>query len=85
MNDLDNLLSALREERAPAGLAAIDGAVMDGLGARQDRDFARRGMLLAACIASTVGLALGIDGGSPASAEPLLAMPVAAPSQLLNG
>ncbi len=85
MNDLDNLLGALRDERAPAGLAAIDAAVMDELGARRESEFARRGLLLAACIAGSVGLSLGIDGGSPASAEPLLAIPVTAPSQLLGG
>lgn len=85
MNDIDKMLTSLRSQQVPDGLAHIDGAVFDGLSARQERDFSRRGMALAACLAASVGLALGIDGGSPAAAEPLLGMPVAAPSHLLNG
>lgn len=83
MQDLDRMLGALRDEPAPARLAMIDAAVMRGIAARHEREFARRGMILAACIAASFGLALGFDGGRPASAEPLLDIPSAAPSRLL--
>ncbi len=79
------MLASLRDESVPAGLSQIDGAVMDGLGTVQEQAFSRRALTLAACIAASAGLALGLDGGSPAAAEPLLAMPVSAPSHLLNG
>lgn len=85
MDKIDRSLAMLRDEAVPHDLAGIDGAVMDGLGARREQAFSRRALTLAACIAATAGLALGVDGGSPASAEPLLAMPVSAPSHLLNG
>ncbi|WP_066552125.1 hypothetical protein [Croceicoccus bisphenolivorans] len=84
MHDLDAMLVSLHEEQVPARLAGIDSAVMDGLAARRERDLSRRGLVLAVCLAGSVGLALGIGGGSPAQAEPLLAMPASAPSHLLN-
>lgn len=83
MHDIDAMLVSLRDEHVPAGLAAIDGAVMAGLSARAERDLSHRGLILAACIAGSVGLALGV-GGSPAQAEPLLAVPASAPSHLLT-
>jgi len=85
MHDIDAMLTSLRDERVPASLAAIDAAVMDGLGAYREREFSRRGLVLAVCVAGFVGFALGADGGAPAAAEPLLAMPSSAPSHLLNG
>lgn len=84
MHDIDAMLVSLRDEQVPAGLAAIDGAVMAGLSARAESDLSRRGLILAACIAGSVGLALGVGGGSPAQAEPLLAVPASAPSHLLT-
>ncbi|RVQ69134.1 hypothetical protein EKN06_02710 [Croceicoccus ponticola] len=84
MHDIDTMLAALNDEGLPAQLATIDGPVMKGLGAYGERQFSRRGMVLAIGIAGFLGLSLGIDGGAPAAAEPLLAMPASAPSHLLN-
>jgi len=85
MHDIDKMLASLGQEALPAGLASIDDGVMAGLGACKEREVSRRTLVLAAFVAGFVGLALGIDGGSPAQAEPLLAMPSNAPSHLLNG
>ena len=85
MHDINTMLASLRSERTPESLFGIDSAVLAGLAARKERDLARRSLVLAACIAGTLGLALGLDGGASASAEPLLGMPVSAPSHLLNG
>ena len=85
MDRIDIMLESLRDDDVPAGLAGIDGAVMDGLSARRERDFTRRGMMLAACIAASAGLALGLDRGAPVSDEPLLGVPMTAPSHLLYG
>jgi len=83
MNDLDAVLSAIREEPVPSRLYAIDDTVMDGLGAYRERQFSRRGLVLATLVAGSIGLSFGIGSGTPASAEPMLGVPASAPSHLL--
>ena len=83
MNQLDELLGQMGAEPPPAALAAIDGAVMAGLGQRREASVARRGLLLASGVAVLVGLAGTLAPSTPASAEPLLGVPDAAPSHLL--
>lgn len=83
MTELDELLGRMGAEAPPAALAAIDGAVLAGLGRRREASLARRGLLLASGVAVLVGLAGTFAPSSPASAEPLLGLPDAAPSHLL--
>lgn len=82
MNELDHLLLRLRADPAP-GLDGLDGAVMAGLGRRRERQVARRTLALAGGVAFFVGTAGALVPGAPASAEPLLGLPAAAPSHLL--
>lgn len=82
MNELDHLLLRLRADAAP-GLDGLDGAVMAGLGRRRERQVARRTLALAGGVAFFVGTAGALVPGAPASAEPLLGLPAAAPSHLL--
>lgn len=83
MTELDELLGRMGAEPPPPGLAAIDDAVLAGLGQRREASLARRGLLLASGVAVLVGLAGTLAPSSPASAEPLLGLPDAAPSHLL--
>jgi hypothetical protein len=83
MNDIDQLLAGMRAAPLHDGLAAIDGAVMAGVARRREATEARRGLALAGAIAICVGTVATLVPGSPASAEPLLGMPRAAPSHLL--
>ena len=83
MYEIDNMLGAMRNEAVPGALNNIDQAVFDGLNSRREQQVSRRGMVLAVAIASFVGITAGTAGSSPAAAEPLLATPSAAPSQLL--
>jgi hypothetical protein len=83
MSDLDELLARLREAPEPAGLAALDGPVMAGVGRRREALEARRGLALASAIAICVGTVATLVPGSPAAAEPFLGIPSAAPSHLL--
>lgn len=83
MSELDELLGRMGAEPLPAALAAIDGAVLAGLGQRREANLVRRGLLLASGVAVLVGLAGTLALSSPASAEPLLGLPDAAPSHLL--
>lgn len=83
MSELDELLGRMGAEPLPAALAAIDGAVLAGLGQRREANLVRRGLLLASGVAVLVGLAGTLAPSSPASAEPLLGLPDAAPSHLL--
>lgn len=82
MSELDELLLRLAAEPAPA-LDGLDRAVMAGLGRRRERQVARRTLALAGGVAIFVGTAGALAPGAPASAEPLLGMPAAAPSHLL--
>lgn len=83
MNDIDLMLLTLRDKPLPGDLSALDDKVLGSLAGLRDRQSARRAMALAIGVAGFVGLGFGIGAGSPASAEPLLGMPQAAPSHLL--
>ena len=83
MSELDELLGRMGGEPLPPALAAMDAAVLAGLGQRREASLARRGLLLASGVAVLVGLAGTLAPSSPASAEPLLGLPEAAPSHLL--
>lgn len=83
MRKLDEMLGSLGAEPVPLALAGLDDAVMAGLGRRREAQAARRGLLLASGVAVLVGLAGTLAPSSPASAEPLLGLPDAAPSHLL--
>jgi len=83
MNDIDLMLLTLRDEPLPRDLSALDENILGSLAGLRDRQSARRAMVLAIGLAGFVGLTVGIGAGSPASAEPLLGMPQAAPSHLL--
>lgn len=83
MTELDELLGRIGAEPTPAALAAIEGAVLAGIDQRREASVARRGLLLASGVAVLVGLGGTLAPSSPASAEPLLGMPDAAPSHLL--
>jgi hypothetical protein len=82
MSELDELLLCLAAEPAPV-LEGLDGAVLAGLGRRRERQLARRTLVLAGGVAIFVGMAGALVPDAPASAEPLLGMPAAAPSHLL--
>ena len=82
MSELDRMLLRLAAEPAPV-LDGLDSAVMTGLGRRRERQVARRTLALAGGVAFFVGAARTLVPGAPASAEPLLGMPAAAPSHLL--
>lgn len=83
MTELDTLLGRFAEEPIPGELAALDGAVLAGLGMRREARTARRALMLAGGVAVLVGMAGTLGSASPASAEPLLGVPEAAPSHLL--
>lgn len=83
MSDLDELLARLRDVPDHAGLGALEAPVMAGLTRRRETTEARRGLALAGAIAICVGTVATLVPGSPATAEPLLGVPGAAPSQLL--
>lgn len=89
MNDLDEMLSLLRDEPLPGALDAMDGAVMAGLAAGRERLVGRRGIALACGVAAVVGLWGGFllpdaqTGAGHAQVDPLLGVPSAAPSHLL--
>lgn len=87
MSELDDILLRLGAEPAPAGLAGIEQPVMAGLGRRREAQLARsatmRTLAVAGCVAMLVGTAGTLLPAAPASAEPLLGVPEAAPSHLL--
>lgn len=89
MNELDEMLSLLRDEPLPQALVAMDGAVMAGLAAGRERLVGRRGIALACGVAAIVGLWGGFSlpdtqtGARHAHVDPLLGVPSAAPSHLL--
>ena len=83
MAQIDDLLDALAVKAPPAGLTALDDAVMQGLAARRDRLQARRGMTMAVGIAALAGMVGSVAPSAPAQAEPLFGVPSGAPSHLL--
>lgn len=83
MSELDEMLLCLGTEPVPAALAGMDNAVFAGVTRRRERQVSRRAMALAGGVAIFVGLASAVAPAGPASAEPLLGMPEAAPSHLL--
>ena len=83
MTELDTLLTRLGAQSAGAQLDALEGPVMAGLVQRRERAAARRGYVLAGCLALFVGMAASVVPGAPVQAEPLLGVPAAAPSHLL--
>ena len=84
MQDLDHCLTMLREEPVSPRLAAIEGPVLAGFGARREAQVARRGIILASLVAVVVGTSAALVPGSPAEAAPLFAVPESAPSHLLG-
>ena len=89
VTDIDLALAQLGQAPVPAGLAAIDDAVLAGLAKRQqEAAFAPRLM----GVAATLALGLGIAGGSISSSAPAEAQPLSpfapantlAPSTLLD-
>ena len=85
MRDIDNLLAVLNNQPLPPGLARIDAGIIEGVGLLAARADARRGVVLAACVAGMIGLGVGLSEETAAIDEPLLAMPASAPSHLLVG
>lgn len=85
MNDLDHCLGMLRDAPVDSRLDGIEGAVMSGLGRRIEARVARRGMVLAGCVAIVVGFAGALAPSRPAQAAPLFGVPADAPSHLLGG
>lgn len=85
MNDLDRILTILSDQPSPGELAGVEAPVMAGLVSLRERRIARRGLALAGFVAAFVGSAAALVPAGPAVAEPLLAMPAAAPSHLLAG
>lgn len=83
MSELDDILRQLRSEPVPGVLAGLDGAVLAGIGRRRESVVARRAIVVAGCVALVVGVAGALAPSAPASAEPLLGVPAAAPSHLL--
>ena len=89
MTDIDLALARLGQAPVPAGLAAIDDAVLTGL-TRRRQELALAPRLMG--LAGTLALGLGIAGGSiatsdPASAQslsPFAASTALAPSTLLD-
>ncbi|WP_067732403.1 hypothetical protein [Novosphingobium naphthalenivorans] len=83
MTELDTLLARLGEESAGARLDTLEARVMTGLAQRREQTAARRGYMLASCLAVIVGSAAAVAPHTPASSAPLLGVPAAAPSHLL--
>lgn len=83
-DSVDDLLGTMLAGPVPGALAAMDGAVMGGLGALRERQASRRSLALAAAVAGFIGIGSGVMTTPPASAEPLLALPASAPSLLLS-
>lgn len=83
MTDLDTLLQRLGAEPLPAALYGLEPTILAGLGRYRERSLARRSLALAGGVALVVGTASAGWPGAAARAEPLLAMPAAAPSHLL--
>lgn len=83
MSELDDMFMRLSAEPVPDALAGLDGAVLAGVAGVRERQLARRTVALAGCVAVLVGLAGAVAPAERASAEPLLGMPAAAPSNLL--
>ena len=85
MRDLDELLALAGRPEPPAGLAAIDSAVLAGLGRLRERRAARRALMLACVVAAGMGGAAALVPAEPAVAGTLLGMPASAPSNILAG
>ncbi|MEJ2408197.1 MAG: hypothetical protein P8Y58_14635 [Novosphingobium sp.] len=83
MTELDTLLTRLGGETARSRLDGLETGVMTGLARHRERAVARRGYLLAGCLAVVVGTATSLAPGRPVPAEPLLGVPASAPSHLL--
>lgn len=89
MTDIDIVLARMGSAPVPAGLSAIDDAVLAGLAKRQ-REAALAPRLMG--LAATLALGLGVIGGSisgpaPAAAQaisPFTATDALAPSTLLD-
>ena len=89
MTDIDLALARLGQAPVPAGLAAIDDAVLTGV-TRQQQEMARGSRLIG--FTGAIALGLGVAGGSlsnsnPASAQPLSPFATSlalAPSTLLD-
>ncbi len=89
MTDIDLALARLGQAPVPAGLAAIDDAILSGV-ARRRQELALAPRLMG--LTGALALGLGIAGGSiassdPASAQslsPFAASNVLAPSTLLD-
>jgi hypothetical protein len=83
MSDLDHMLQALGAVPAPPALGELEPAVFTGLARHRERQVSRRALALAGGVAVLVGMGGALAPVDRASAEPLLGLPAAAPSQLL--
>ncbi|MDO7836759.1 hypothetical protein Q4610_17055 [Sphingobium sp. HBC34] len=85
MNDLDQMLGAVRAMPADARLADMEDAVMMGVAKRRDQMTARRSLMLAGIMAIGIGWMGSIVPATPAQASPLpIGMSDYAPSRLLG-
>ena len=83
MSELDELLTALRDEPAPARFADFDIAVMAGLARHREAQVSRRSLALACLVAALVGVSAMSMSRPSVAAEPLIGIPETAPSHLL--
>jgi len=85
MANTDDLLAALAAEPLPQDLHAIEPQVMARLGQILEQRAARRSLVIAGAIAVLIGAGSGLAPATSASAaEPLLGVPLQAPSNLLG-
>lgn len=90
MNELEDMFGILRDERMPDALSSINGAVLAGVAAGQQRLAVRRGLLTGCGVAIIVGL-FGAYSQQPSvfdlgrnDRDALLTIPDAAPSRILK-
>lgn len=88
MDDIDTLLSRIRDLPLDPRLGAIDDAVLNGLALRAHPPVSIRAMALVAVLSLTIGLAGSIMPSHPvraATAFPLGTPAALAPSTILGG
>jgi hypothetical protein len=85
MTKIDDLLDVLANDPLPARLDNIDGEVMARLDRRLESRATRRSLVVAGVIAAVIGGGGGlVSRPSALAAQPLFAIPVQAPSNLLG-
>ena len=88
MDDIDSLLSRMRDVPLDPRLAAIDDAVLAGLAQRSQSSLSTTAVALVAVLSLGIGLAGSLAPAAPAQAAtafPLGAPVALAPSTLLGG